>query len=47
VLHGVQIGEHTVIGAGATVTRSIEGFAVAYGTPARVVRSRQLGEPYL
>jgi acetyltransferase-like isoleucine patch superfamily enzyme len=47
VVHGVRIGEHSVIGAGATVLHDIPDHVVAYGTPARVVRNRQTGDPYL
>lgn len=36
---GVEIGDDVVIGAGSMVTRSISSNSVAYGTPARVVRS--------
>lgn len=47
IIHGVSIGEHSVIGAGSTVIRHIAPLSVAYGTPARVVRSRISGERYL
>jgi sugar O-acyltransferase (sialic acid O-acetyltransferase NeuD family) len=47
VIHGIRIGVHTVVGAGATVVSDIPGYVVAYGSPARVVRSRQEGESYL
>lgn len=47
VVHRVSIGEHTVIGAGATVLEDVPGFVVAVGTPARVLRSRVAGEKYL
>lgn len=47
LVHGVQIGEHTVIGAGALVNKPIGDHAVAYGVPARVVRNRQPGDKYL
>lgn len=47
LIHGVRIGEHTVVGAGATVIRSLEASCLAYGTPARAVRPRIAGEPYL
>lgn len=38
VLPGVSIGENTVVGAGAVVTRELPGDVVAVGNPARVVR---------
>ena len=44
VIHGCSIGPHTIVGAGATVLKDIPAFAVAYGTPARVVRARAAGE---
>lgn len=37
---GVTIGKGAVVGAGSVVTRDIPPYAVAYGVPARVVRSR-------
>lgn len=40
VLRGVDIGEGSVIGAHAVVTRDIPAYSVAVGAPARVVRSR-------
>lgn len=47
IIHGITIGAHTVIGAGATVVRDIPAYSVAYGAPARVVRTREAGERYL
>lgn len=47
LIHRVSVGEHTVIGAGSTVTRDVPALSVATGSPARVVRHRQQGEPYL
>jgi maltose O-acetyltransferase len=38
VCPGVEIGENTVVGAGAVVTRSLPPNVVAYGNPARVAR---------
>jgi maltose O-acetyltransferase len=35
---GVSIGENTVVGAGAVVTRDLPANVVAVGNPARVVR---------
>lgn len=45
--HRVQVGEHSVVGAGSTVLDDVPAYRVAYGTPARVVRERRAGEPYL
>lgn len=39
VLPGVTIGEDSVIGAGAVVTKDIPARSVAVGSPARVIRS--------
>ncbi len=41
VLDGVTIGEGSVIGAGAVVTKDIPAYSVAAGIPAKVIRSRQ------
>ena len=38
VCPGVSIGEDTVVGAGAVVTRDLPAGVVAYGNPARAVR---------
>ena len=40
VLKGVTIGRGAIIGAGSTVTRDIPPYAVAVGSPARVIRYR-------
>jgi len=40
VLRGVDIGQGSVVGAHAVVTRDLPPFSVAVGVPARVVRSR-------
>ena len=39
ILPGVTIGARSVIGAGSVVTRDIPPQSVAYGTPARVMRT--------
>lgn len=38
ILPGVSIGERTIVGAGAVVTKDLEANVVAYGIPAKVVR---------
>ena len=47
LIHQVKIGAHAVVGAGATVVRDIPDQVVAFGTPAKVVRDRAIGEKYL
>jgi len=44
VLDGVTIGQGSVIGAGAVVTKDIPPYSVAIGVPARVVASRKLSK---
>lgn len=47
LIHRVSVGEDTVVGAGSLVLRDIPPEVVAYGSPARVIRSRQPDELYL
>lgn len=47
ISHGRTVGDHAVVGAGSVVTRDIPDRVVAYGVPARPVRSRCPGDPYL
>jgi sugar O-acyltransferase (sialic acid O-acetyltransferase NeuD family) len=42
----ISIGSHSVIGTGAAVVRDIPDHVVAYGNPARAMRSRCEGEKY-
>ena len=41
VLDGVTIGAHTIVAAGAVVTRDVPAYAVVAGNPARVVKDRR------
>lgn len=47
VLHKVTVGAHCVVGSGAVVLKDLPDAIVAYGCPARVVRSRSFSESYL
>jgi sugar O-acyltransferase (sialic acid O-acetyltransferase NeuD family) len=47
IVQHIRIGPHTVVGAGATVLRNLPERVVAFGTPAKVARSRAIGEEYL
>jgi maltose O-acetyltransferase len=39
ILQGVEIGESSIVGAGAVVTRSVPAQTVVAGVPARVIRT--------
>ena len=39
VLPGITIGECSVIGAGAVVTKDIPPYSIAVGNPARVIKT--------
>jgi len=47
IVNGIEIGKHSVIGAGALVVNHFGDNVIAYGSPARIVRKRNIGEPYL
>lgn len=47
LIHGIHVGEHSVIGAGSTVLNNIGSFKVALGTPAKTIRERKPGDKYL
>jgi sugar O-acyltransferase (sialic acid O-acetyltransferase NeuD family) len=47
LIQEVKVGCNTVVGAGSLVLADLPKDVLAYGTPARVVRSRQPDEPYL
>jgi len=47
IIHGVNIGEHSVLGAGALALNDIPAYCVAVGVPAKVIRARAAGERYL
>src|SRR5208282_5628651 len=38
----VVIGEHSVIGAGAVITKSVAPWSIMYGNPAQAVKQRVL-----
>ena len=47
VLDRIEIGENTVVGAGSLVIKSLPNNVLAYGNPAKIIRSRNLGEKFL
>lgn len=47
VTNRVHIGHNTIVGAGATVLKNVPDEVLSYGTPSRVIRSREVGEKYV
>jgi sugar O-acyltransferase (sialic acid O-acetyltransferase NeuD family) len=47
IIENITIGEHTVVGAGSLVVKDIEPLVLSYGSPSRIIRTRQKGDPYL
>lgn len=47
ILYNVRIGHHAVVGAGSVVTRDIPPYAIAAGSPAKVVRHRHTSDTLL
>ena len=47
LLQRIRVGAHSVIGAGAVVTRPVADLCVSYGAPAKIIRTRQAGDKYL
>jgi maltose O-acetyltransferase len=41
ILQGVNIGEHTIVGAGAVVTKDVPPYGIVGGNPARVIKIRK------
>jgi sugar O-acyltransferase (sialic acid O-acetyltransferase NeuD family) len=47
IMDRINIGENTVVGSGSLVTRDLPDNILAYGSPARIIRDRVLGEKFL
>jgi acetyltransferase-like isoleucine patch superfamily enzyme len=45
VLDGVTVGEHSILAAGAVVTKDVPAWAIVGGNPARVLRDRRMPRP--
>lgn len=47
IIEKTVIGDNVVIGAGSVVTKNIENNVVAYGSPAKIVRTREENSKYV
>lgn len=47
LIENIAVGEHSLIGAGSLVVRDVRAYSVVYGSPARLIRRRGIGDPYL
>jgi len=46
IKHGTNVGDDCVVGANSYLNKDLSPCCVAYGTPAKVVRERSVGDPY-
>ena len=44
IMPGIIIGEGAVVGAGSVVTKNVEPFSIVVGSPARLLKYRELGQ---
>jgi len=47
IMDRLNIGENTVVGSGSLVIKDLPDNVLAYGSPAKIIRNRKLGEKYL
>jgi sugar O-acyltransferase (sialic acid O-acetyltransferase NeuD family) len=47
IKHGLKIGDDSVVGANSYLNKDLPNNQVAYGTPAKQVRMRNIGDAYL
>jgi len=47
IMDRLNIGENTVVGSGSLVTKDLPDNVLAYGNPAKIIRTRTLGEKFL
>lgn len=47
VIHGIHVGNDSILGAGSCATDSVPEFTVSVGTPARALKQRLINDSYL
>ena len=47
IKHGIKIGDDSVVGANSYLNKNLPNNQISYGTPAKQVRERNVGEAYL
>lgn len=47
VIQGIAIGRDAIVGAGAVVVSNVPDSVISYGNPAKVIRTRKVGDGYL
>lgn len=47
IKHGLKIGDDSVVGANSYLNKDLPNNRVAYGTPAKQIRTRNICDPYL
>lgn len=47
IKHGIKIGNDSVVGANSYLNKDLPNNKVAYGTPAKQIRDRHIGDSYL
>jgi sugar O-acyltransferase (sialic acid O-acetyltransferase NeuD family) len=47
IIDRITIGENTVVGSGSVVLKDLPDNVLAYGNPARIIRTREPGEKFL
>jgi acetyltransferase-like isoleucine patch superfamily enzyme len=47
IKHGLKIGKDSIVGANSYLNKDLPNNQVAYGTPAKQVRARSIGDLYL
>ncbi|MGB5171169.1 acetyltransferase [Eudoraea sp.] len=47
VVENITVGKHSIVGAASLVSDDVADYVTVYGSPARVISKRAIGDPYL